>query len=208
MAIAYIDARCVLDRLDAVVGADGWQDDYEVLEDGAVVCRLRLRLAGEWVTKSDVGSESEQGDAGDRRKASFSDALKRAAVKWGIGRYLYRLPSQWLGWDVQKKRFTEQPRLPAAAKAPAPKEAALPAGPHAEPKSAEELMEYLAALDVEATGLGYAVGEWQAAVLAQLAKKADLLDAPAHWPVDMYPRIVQFAQRMLADWRLHKEQSR
>src|SRR5881275_1046881 len=61
---------------------------------GSMMCRLRLRLGDEWVTKVDVGGPSEQPDGGDRLKAAFSDALKRAAVKFGIGRYLYRLPSR------------------------------------------------------------------------------------------------------------------
>ncbi len=104
---------------------DGWQDEYECLADGCVVCRLRLRLGGEWITKVDVGGESEQKDDGDRRKAAVSDALKRAAVKFGVGRYLYRLPSQWCDYDPQKRQFTRQPSLPAS-QAPAGKEAAAP----------------------------------------------------------------------------------
>src|SRR2546430_16197993 len=44
MALAYVDARVIQDRLDDVLGVDGWQDDYECREDGSVVCRLRLRL--------------------------------------------------------------------------------------------------------------------------------------------------------------------
>lgn len=112
LAIAYVDARVVQDRLDEVLGIDNWQDNYKVLEDGAVVCRLRLRIGNEWITKVDVGSESEQGDAGDRRKAAFSDALKRAAVKFGIGRYLYRLPTQWVDYDPHRKQITGQPQLP------------------------------------------------------------------------------------------------
>ena len=93
LALAYVDARVIQDRLDDVLGVTGWQDEYECLPDGSVVCRLRLRLGDEWITKMDVGGPSEQPDEGDRRKAAFSDALKRAAVKFGIGRYLYRLPS-------------------------------------------------------------------------------------------------------------------
>lgn len=113
LAIAYIDARAVMDRLDEVMGPGNWADDYVILEDGSALCKLSLRLGGEWITKHDVGSESDQPDAGDRRKASVSDALKRAAVKWGVGRYLYRLPAQWVDWDPQKKRFAKQPQLPA-----------------------------------------------------------------------------------------------
>src|SRR5881392_2732665 len=95
LALAYVDARVIQDRLDDVLGVEGWQDKYECRPDGSVVCRLRLRLGGEWVTKMDVGSPSEQPDEHDRLKAAFSDALKRAAVKFGIGRYLYRLPAIW-----------------------------------------------------------------------------------------------------------------
>lgn len=115
MALAYIDARVIQDRLDEVLGVEGWQDEYTRLEDGSVICKLRLRLGNEWITKMDVGSPSEQPDGGDRTKAAFSDALKRAAVKFGIGRYLYRLPQVWCDYDPQKKQFTRTPTLPAWA---------------------------------------------------------------------------------------------
>jgi hypothetical protein len=45
-------------------------------------------------------------------KGSLSDGLKRAAVLWGVGRYLYRLPKTWVSYDNQKKRLTEIPALP------------------------------------------------------------------------------------------------
>jgi hypothetical protein len=115
LAIAYIDARVIQDRLDEVLGTENWQDEYECLPDGSVVCRLQLRLGERLVTKMDVGSPSEQPDSGDRLKAAFSDALKRAAVKFGIGRYLYRLPSQWVDYDPLKKQFVRTPPLPAFA---------------------------------------------------------------------------------------------
>jgi hypothetical protein len=113
LALAYVDARSIQDRLDEVVGVLGWQDEYECLPDGSVVCRLRLKFGDEWITKMDVGAPSEQPDEGDRRKAAFSDALKRAAVKFGIGRYLYRLPSQWVDFDPQKRQFVKMPTIPA-----------------------------------------------------------------------------------------------
>ncbi len=115
MALAYVDARVIQDRLDEALGPMNWQDDYECLPDGSVVCRLRLRLGDEWITKVDVGGPSEQQDGGDRLKAAFSDALKRAAVKFGIGRYLYRLPAQWVDYDPQRKQFVRPPTLPAFA---------------------------------------------------------------------------------------------
>jgi Rad52/22 family double-strand break repair protein len=111
LAIAYIDARAVMDRLDETVGVGGWQDEYTVLADGSVMCRLKVRVGRVWITKVDVGSPSEQPDGGDRMKAAVSDALKRAAVKFGIGRYLYSLPIQWCDYDPAKKQFVSRPRL-------------------------------------------------------------------------------------------------
>lgn len=115
LAVAFVDARCVMDRLDDVMGVDGWQDDYEFLPDGSVVCRLRLRFGSDWITKTDIGGQSEQPDEGDRHKAAVSDALKRAAVKWGISRYIYRLPHNWVDYDEKTRRILRPPTLPEEA---------------------------------------------------------------------------------------------
>jgi hypothetical protein len=95
--VAYVDARTVLDRLDEAVGPTGWSDSYEVLTNGTddqgrrlVEVKCTLTVLG--VSKEDVGE-------GDSLKAAFSDALKRAAVKFGVGRYLYRLPKLWADLD-------------------------------------------------------------------------------------------------------------
>lgn len=120
MAVPYIDARAVMDRLDAVLGIDCWKDAYDFLPDGSVRCTLSIRLdsESEWVQREDVGSQSEQPDGGDRVKAAVSDALKRAAVKFGIGRYLYQAKPQWVSYDPQKRQFTSAPILPAAPARP------------------------------------------------------------------------------------------
>lgn len=91
MALAYIDARDVMDRLDDVVGPANWQDRYE-FHGPRTVCYLSLRLDGEWVTKADGAGDSDV----EAEKGAISDALKRAAVKWGIGRYLYSLDAPWV----------------------------------------------------------------------------------------------------------------
>ena len=159
LAIAFVDARTIQDRLDQVLGVDGWQDDYECLPDGSVVCRLRLRLGGEWITKVDVGSPSEQPDGGDRLKAAFSDALKRVAVKFSVGRYLYRLPSQWVDYDPKKKQFVKTPQLsawalpgkgkgqPASQMPPAKEANGSGPKPHAFPRDGSELESRLADYD-------------------------------------------------------------
>ena len=115
LALAYIDARTVMDRLDEVMGPLCWKDKYALNEDGTVVCSLSLKVEAEWITKEDVGGATDPKDPTDRAKSAFSDALKRAAVKFGIGRYLYRFPSQWVDYDPKQKQFSVKPQLPAFA---------------------------------------------------------------------------------------------
>jgi len=116
LSVAYVDARVVMDRLDAVFGVGGWQDAYaELPATKSVVCKLRVKIGQDWVEKSDVGSQSDQPDEGDRMKSAFSDALKRAAVHFGVGRYLYRLPQQWVDYDPQTRQLTATPKLPSWA---------------------------------------------------------------------------------------------
>jgi len=88
--LPYVTARAVMDRLDQVVGVDTWQDTYHVKEKG-VLCSLGINIGGDngWIYKEDVGTESNT----EAFKGSISDAFKRAAVKWGIGRYLYKTPT-------------------------------------------------------------------------------------------------------------------
>jgi hypothetical protein len=81
----YITARTVMNRLDGVVGPANWYDTYTTREDGTVVCTLYIRVGDGWVGKSDIGTESNI----EEDKGAFSDAFKRAAVKWGIARELY-----------------------------------------------------------------------------------------------------------------------
>lgn len=91
MALAYIDARDVMDRLDQVCGAVDWQDRYE-FHGSRTICYLSIRVGDEWITKADGAGDSDV----EAEKGAISDALKRAAVKWGIGRYLYDMDAPWV----------------------------------------------------------------------------------------------------------------
>jgi hypothetical protein len=170
--------KSVLDRLDEVLGPDGWQNDLEFHENGTVLCRLRIRVNGEWLVKADVGAPSEQPDEGDRCKAAASDGLKRAAVLWGIGRYLYRLPAQWLDYDPKAKRFTSKPQLPAWAlpgkDAPDPQpteSSSKDAKPHALPADGLELEKRLRAYDAQLAEQGLCMpGEVSQHVIQTIAK--------------------------------------
>jgi hypothetical protein len=95
MPLAYIDARDVMNRLDEVCGIDGWSDRYEDFK-GRLICVLSIKIDGEWVSKSDGADDSDVEGA----KGGISDAFKRAAVKWGIGRYLYDVASVWVELDA------------------------------------------------------------------------------------------------------------
>ena len=95
--VAYIDARDVMDLLDKAIGSENWCDEYR-FEAGQWLCGLSLKVSDHWVTKWDTGV------AGDFEveKAAISDAFKRAAVKWGIGRFLYDLDIKWV--DIVDKK--------------------------------------------------------------------------------------------------------
>jgi len=113
LAVAYIDARDVAERLDSVVGPANWAVDHKDV-GGQMLTGIGLRHpeTGEWVWKWDTGLIGREGDEAMSVKGNLSDGLKRAAVLWGVGRYLYRLPKSWVGYDNQKKRLSETPALP------------------------------------------------------------------------------------------------
>lgn len=108
-ALPYIDARMVQDRLDDVLGIDAWHDSYiEVLSSGSIIsvrCRLSVRLGDCWITKEDAAQLDNIQDASRAEiaiKGAYSDALKRAAVKFGVGRYLYSFDAPWVALENDK----------------------------------------------------------------------------------------------------------
>jgi len=192
LAVPYLSARDVMDRLDAVVGVAGWEDEYQQLPGGAVLCRLTVTIDGKRVCKEDVGA-SEMEDDGGKTKAAFSSALKRAAVKFGIGRYLYAVPKTWVPYDEAKKQLKEIPRLPAWALPAKPVQTSAPAGNgrveelapagngRVEPTGAS-ILARLRRCEAEMVRAGRcrrgdliaAAGEW--------AREHDLPDDPGQWP--------------------------
>jgi hypothetical protein len=88
--IKYITARSVMNRLDEVFGPEHWKARYAPVGPHAIECRLTVRLPdGTKITKVDVGGRAGMADKGDDEKSGYSDALKRAAAAFGVGRYLY-----------------------------------------------------------------------------------------------------------------------
>ena len=112
LAMAYISSRAVMDRLDVVAGPGNWRNEFRAAPEGGVLCGISILItrrggSSEWVTKWD-GAENTDREA---VKGGLSGAMKRAAVQWGIGRYLYRLPRTWVRLD-ERGRFAEPPRIP------------------------------------------------------------------------------------------------
>lgn len=99
IALAYIDARDVMDRFDEVCGPEGWQCRYPHA-DGKTVCEIDVWVEGRgWVTKSDGAGDSDI----EAEKGALSDSFKRAAVRWGVGRYLYHIASPWVDLDDREQ---------------------------------------------------------------------------------------------------------
>lgn len=120
MALAYVDARTVMDRLDTVCGPAGWQNRY-VMEGAKTVCEIGIKCGDEWIWKADGAGDSDV----EAEKGALSDAFKRAAVRWGVGRYLYNLKSPWVPVKPLGKSFViakeAQPQLDALLRGNAPK---------------------------------------------------------------------------------------
>jgi Uncharacterized protein conserved in bacteria len=106
MALAYIDARDVMGRLDEVCGA-GWQCEYIPMPNGTCCCRIGIKVGEEWIWRSNGALTLSDRDTVDAKemaeKGSYSDAFKRAAVLFGIGQYLYDLDSPWVELDDKKR---------------------------------------------------------------------------------------------------------
>ncbi|MPY65282.1 single-stranded DNA-binding protein [Deinococcus sp. SDU3-2] len=107
LMVAFVDARTVMERLDAVCPGE-WAFDVKLFPGQPPTARGRLTVLG--LTRSDVG-EAGEGEAGTL-KAAASDALKRCAVHFGVGRYLYDLPRMWVAWDEARRAPVDPPRLP------------------------------------------------------------------------------------------------
>lgn len=130
-AVPYLDARAVEDRFDQVIGQKNWNDSYEswhtytetVTErDKTTVKEIRSQLCTiyvyneerkEWLGKTD-GAENTDIES---IKGGLSDSFKRAAVKWNVGRYMYKMEPVWVKATKRGKSYvvadSEKERLKA-----------------------------------------------------------------------------------------------
>lgn len=92
LVLAYVTNRAIMERLDEVFGIGGWQNEFQFMPDGGVVCGIKAKIGDEWIVKYDGAEQT----AIEAVKGGISGAMKRAGVQWGIGRYLYRLDTTFV----------------------------------------------------------------------------------------------------------------
>lgn len=136
--VAYITSRAVQTRFDEVCGPENWSNRFAAGPDGGVACCISIRIvrddgSADWVAKWD-GAENTDIEG---TKGGLSGAMKRAAVQWSVGRYLYNLDEGWANFEeggplsakIEGKYYRwSPPRLPAWA-APKPVTKRSPAPP-------------------------------------------------------------------------------
>lgn len=136
LAVPYADPRAYLDRLNEVV-PEGWHSRAAfTVAAGKLVCVVHLAILG--VTRYGDG-EADLNDANTATAAS-AQGLKRAATAFGLGRYLYDLPTPWEEYDDRSRQFSEAAQrqlrtlyLKATGAPPAEARTEAPAATMAEP---------------------------------------------------------------------------
>ena len=109
LALAYVQARAIQNRLDELFGVDGWTVSYKEISAG-FICSLSIKINDRWVTKEDGAGMTEH----ESVKGGISNAFKRVASSgFGIGRYLYNAKKNWYPIRQQGRGyvFTETPVL-------------------------------------------------------------------------------------------------
>lgn len=107
MALAYADLRAYMERLDTVCGME-WAVAYEPWGENRIIARLTIH----GVTRASTG-EADAMDVKNGMAGSVSEAMafKRAAAMFGMGRYLYDLPTLWVEFDAQSKRISKDGQI-------------------------------------------------------------------------------------------------
>lgn len=171
--LAYITNRAIQSRLDAVVGAPNWKNEYSKAPDDGVLCGISIYDNDRWVTKYDGASNTQV----EAVKGGLSSSMKRAAVQWGIGRYLYDVETIFVSMTADKPKdmkdwhmhydkesktryYWKSPKLPAWAQQ-------------------QDDKEELATMKEEITKLAQAMGTPQHSIESRLSEIVTVTEAAA-----------------------------
>lgn len=146
--LAYIDARAIQDRFDDIIGPENWSVSYVSVDMGTItretynktvtenvkgfVCTISIECNGKIVSRQDGSNCTDT----EPFKGGLSGAFKRAASSFGIGRYLYDLPTTWVDidqwgkfktpllpqWALPEGEVEQQPTPPNARHNPEPQQ--------------------------------------------------------------------------------------
>ena len=106
MALAYADLRAYQSRLDEVCGMD-WAVSYTPW-GSKIICHITIN----GITRSSTGEADSQSERSEIDGTSAeAQAFKRACAMFGLGRYLYNLPSLWVEYDAPNQRFTDKAKI-------------------------------------------------------------------------------------------------
>lgn len=113
IALPYITNRAVQNRLDKVCGIENWWNEFKTWGENSQLCGITILFNDRPVTKWDGADNT----ATEATKGGLSNAMKRAAAQWGIGRYLYDLPTYWVDVEQAGKTYklVKIPTLPSTA---------------------------------------------------------------------------------------------
>ncbi len=112
LVVPYIEASTIMDRMDEAAGPENWSYDFELLSDGTV--KGKLTVLG--ITRCNRGAISGNNlSAADSAKGDTTDGLKRAAVLFGIGRYLTQVGAAWVPYDPGMRTFAASPETSRCA---------------------------------------------------------------------------------------------
>lgn len=110
LALPYVQARAIQNRLDEVLGFENWKVSYRQIQ-GGFLCTLSIRKNSnsEWIEKEDGASTTDV----ESVKGGISNSFKRTASIFGIGRYLYDSKNNWFPIKKQGNSyvFIETPKL-------------------------------------------------------------------------------------------------
>jgi hypothetical protein len=106
-ALPYAEPRVYEDRLNEICPGD-WSVLFKPWGESRIICELTIF----GVTRSSTG-EFDDGKKNAIAEGTVAEAqaFKRACSKFGLGRYLYEIPIQWVDYDEEKNRLADVPQL-------------------------------------------------------------------------------------------------
>jgi hypothetical protein len=176
--LVYVTNRAIQNRLDDIFGPFGWRNEYKEWKGGQL-CGISILHEGEWITKWD-GAEDSQIES---LKGGLSDSMKRCAVQWGLGRYLYNSENIWVPMVNGKMNLSLSDKLKILKGTYTPTTEEVPAV-----KTPDILETYVKSKSSSSSDITGMTEKQRKCIFAFLAKKACTKDDLDEWVKDKYKK--------------------